>query len=312
MTWRDKLHGNRLLFWWLKIEGAMPVLVRLRAKNFKGVRDGDVTFSPTVTALVGPNNSGKSTIVQAIQSVRCLFELPIVDPLAESNPAQYRAELVAKGEEKAIVALDLSLQSHEIDKFHKSLRERLANDSTARGRFTEDDFGLVPERFGATIEIMRDAAGYGVVRLVSMTAAISGGRTLELWSQPAPSTPPTLVSIEGIIEMAKTTSFSTRLDRLPQTSSLVSATRWPPAFPLEPGRKISTHFDLLMVFADSMRLVPAARHFPREEPTGVPKGGYINSSGLVSLPQFLNYLASGSLHEDRGSAPCRSPRWRGA
>src|SRR3989442_15485673 len=131
----------------------MPGLVRLRAQNFKGVREGDVSFSPTVTALVGPNNSGKSTVVQAIQSVRCLFELPIADPLARSSPAQYRAELVTKGEEKATVALDFSLQSREIDQFRKSLSERPATSDATRARSTEEDLGLLPKEFSATIEI---------------------------------------------------------------------------------------------------------------------------------------------------------------
>src|SRR5438093_12896328 len=110
----------------------MPVLVRLTAENFKGLRKGDVTFSHTVTALVGPNNSGKSTIIQAIQIVRCLFELPIVDPLAKSSPAQYRAELIARGEQKATVALDFRLESRELDQFRMSLREQLAQGSSAR------------------------------------------------------------------------------------------------------------------------------------------------------------------------------------
>ena len=40
-------------------------VVELRIENFRGVRDGRVRFGQH-TVLVGPNNSGKTTIIEAL------------------------------------------------------------------------------------------------------------------------------------------------------------------------------------------------------------------------------------------------------
>ena len=53
-------------------EGKAPVdlksggLARLHVENFKGIKDMDTLFEP-ITLLVGANNSGKSTLLQAIR-----------------------------------------------------------------------------------------------------------------------------------------------------------------------------------------------------------------------------------------------------
>jgi exonuclease SbcC len=41
-------------------------LVRLRLQNFRQFRQADITFSPGLTAIIGPNGSGKTTILEAI------------------------------------------------------------------------------------------------------------------------------------------------------------------------------------------------------------------------------------------------------
>ncbi|WP_419588500.1 AAA family ATPase, partial [Thiolapillus sp.] len=43
-------------------------IVRLTINNFRGVQDGELYFSGD-TALVGDNNTGKSTVLEAIDLV---------------------------------------------------------------------------------------------------------------------------------------------------------------------------------------------------------------------------------------------------
>ena len=49
------------------------MLLRLRVKNFKNLRDVDVRFGP-LTCFTGPNGVGKSNIFDAIQFLRALAE----------------------------------------------------------------------------------------------------------------------------------------------------------------------------------------------------------------------------------------------
>ncbi|MGI9327153.1 MAG: AAA family ATPase, partial [Pseudomonadales bacterium] len=42
-------------------------LVRLSLKDWRGVRDREISFADGVTVIEGPNEVGKSTIVEALQ-----------------------------------------------------------------------------------------------------------------------------------------------------------------------------------------------------------------------------------------------------
>src|SRR5689334_19846024 len=43
-------------------------LERLEVRNFRGIQDATIEFGPAVTVLHGPNELGKSTLVEAIQA----------------------------------------------------------------------------------------------------------------------------------------------------------------------------------------------------------------------------------------------------
>lgn len=60
---------------WGRIEG--PVIVsRIGVKGFRGIREGELELAP-LTILLGPNNSGKSAMLEALLMVsNPFFELP--------------------------------------------------------------------------------------------------------------------------------------------------------------------------------------------------------------------------------------------
>lgn len=41
------------------------MIKNLKLKNFKGIKEGALDFAP-ITILIGPNNSGKTTILEAL------------------------------------------------------------------------------------------------------------------------------------------------------------------------------------------------------------------------------------------------------
>lgn len=56
------------------------ILKALTLENFKGIREPvRIEFAP-VTLLFGPNNAGKSTVVQALHYAREIFERGNADP----------------------------------------------------------------------------------------------------------------------------------------------------------------------------------------------------------------------------------------
>ncbi|MCD6263800.1 AAA family ATPase [Candidatus Bathyarchaeota archaeon] len=62
------------------------VKMRLQLRNFKGVKNGEVEFAP-LTILIGPNNSGKTTILEALFLAPNPFrEVPYILP-GGSEPA---------------------------------------------------------------------------------------------------------------------------------------------------------------------------------------------------------------------------------
>src|SRR4029079_3309984 len=48
--------------------GAAMRLERLEVQNFRGIRSATIEFGPAITVLHGPNELGKSTLVEAIQA----------------------------------------------------------------------------------------------------------------------------------------------------------------------------------------------------------------------------------------------------
>ena len=51
-----------------QVDRRLGGLAQLQIRNFKGIKDMSTSFDP-ITLLVGANNSGKSTILQAIRLV---------------------------------------------------------------------------------------------------------------------------------------------------------------------------------------------------------------------------------------------------
>ena len=49
------------------------MLSSLEIKNFKGIREGKISGLAQVNVLVGRNNSGKSTVLDALLLMRCAF-----------------------------------------------------------------------------------------------------------------------------------------------------------------------------------------------------------------------------------------------
>ncbi|HEY8379874.1 MAG TPA: AAA family ATPase [Nannocystis sp.] len=54
------------------------MLARLHVQNFKCLRDVDITFGP-LTVLIGPNDSGKSSILDALRILGRTFREPLAD-----------------------------------------------------------------------------------------------------------------------------------------------------------------------------------------------------------------------------------------
>jgi hypothetical protein len=74
------------------MEGLPPVMIRrIRLKNFMSHVDTVIDLADGLTVLVGPNNSGKSAVVEAIQAV------------CQNNPTKY---MVRHGENECLVALE--------------------------------------------------------------------------------------------------------------------------------------------------------------------------------------------------------------
>ncbi|MFQ5820829.1 MAG: AAA family ATPase [Candidatus Heimdallarchaeota archaeon] len=53
------------------------MIKRFRVQNFKGIRDADLELRP-ITILIGANDSGKSTIAQALLLIKQSMYLRIV------------------------------------------------------------------------------------------------------------------------------------------------------------------------------------------------------------------------------------------
>ena len=71
---------------------------RIRWKNFRGFRDtGDIEFKP-LTILIGPNNSGKSSLIQPLLLMRQTLLSP-----PSSQPLVLRGDLVRAGDFKDLV-----------------------------------------------------------------------------------------------------------------------------------------------------------------------------------------------------------------
>ena len=51
----------------------IAMLSSLEIKNFKGIREGSISDLAQANILVGRNNSGKSTILDALLLMRCAF-----------------------------------------------------------------------------------------------------------------------------------------------------------------------------------------------------------------------------------------------
>jgi len=64
----------------------MPKIKKLILRNFRGIRKGEVTLNKGLTILIGPNNSGKTSILEAIllaQGIdKIMYDLTTLDALA--------------------------------------------------------------------------------------------------------------------------------------------------------------------------------------------------------------------------------------
>jgi len=56
-----------------------PVIASVAFRNFKALRSTSLALSP-FNLVIGPNGSGKTSLIQAILSLRALAKLPLRDP----------------------------------------------------------------------------------------------------------------------------------------------------------------------------------------------------------------------------------------
>lgn len=60
------------------------MLKKIRIKNFRGIQDsGEIDFMPGITILVGQNESGKTSILEAINDFGKFFRYIVMPPETE-------------------------------------------------------------------------------------------------------------------------------------------------------------------------------------------------------------------------------------
>lgn len=270
----------------------MPVLRRVELKNFKGFSDGQIEFSPVFTSLVGPNNSGKSTILQAIQASKSIFQLPVADPLAQSQSSRYLNELVARGAESASVRYHFALKDAEIQKVREQCKELLRRDETARQRMNPEDVEHIPAEFVVEVEIRQAADGAANIVISAIHTQIAGDRTIRLLAAANPSDMPNVIGEPGIVIAAKSESFSVRPDEIPDTGFVTTVGSMPPSSWLDNRGRFPYFLDYFIEHVQNFTLLPATRHYPRESEIREPEGGSLGTDGLVALPQIIHLLTT--------------------
>lgn len=179
-------------------------LRRLRLQNFRRFEDFELNLAPGLNLLIGTNESGKSTIIEALGIV--LF----VDP---STKAKAIRDLESWGSTGAML-LELRFE-------HGGGEYTLTKDFGAgRAELTGPDIGLVAER-GKVNEFVAEMIGFGSREAFESVAMVRQGELVAFGGQPGKSRRAELVPM---IER-KMTSASGRVDAAAVVTALLERTR---------------------------------------------------------------------------------------
>lgn len=265
----------------------MAVLEGIQLRNFKGIREASVTFSPLLTVFVGPNNSGKSSVLQGIQAARCVFGLPIADPLTP-DLHRYVGELVSQDSQQAEIMYRLALTDGEYDTIQGRLEQTIGQETGAQPRLREEDMHYLPRTFMIHTSIKRRIGiGGATVNFGGVEVEIGGDRKITVVTVGAGGSPRYLNEL-GIIKAAKAQSFSTESDGLPATGGYGSIGSMPPATWRETPETLPHYVRPFLEFTERMILIPASRHYPRDSKLGEEQKVNLLPDGLIELPRMVN------------------------
>jgi predicted ATPase len=145
-------------------------LQRLQARNFRLLQDVTVDFLPDVTVLMGPNNAGKSNVIDALMFLKEGMVARLVDVL---QARQGFERVVSRHQVGSTVSLELGIQLPEHGPIHYSVsfsRYDLTEEKTALGNFTFEarrDGGAVHYRYGRSGAVHQVSAG-GYFKLLNI------------------------------------------------------------------------------------------------------------------------------------------------
>src|SRR3990172_6563409 len=153
----------------------MPVLSEIEIQNFKAVEKAEVSLSDRATVVVGANNAGKSSILQAMQVARVLLELPVPDPLLSQNRRAYLAEVVREGAVEAVVTYTIRLNEAEASSLADLFIGELKNAKSIPRSVTGKAASALPTSFKATVRIRRDGVRFADMWLSRVAVELKKG-----------------------------------------------------------------------------------------------------------------------------------------
>ncbi len=272
----------------------MPILSRIEIENFKAIEKADVSFSDWVTIVVGGNNAGKSSILQAMQVSRVLLGLPMSDPLLSENQRAYLAEVVRERAVEAMVTYTFRLVEAEASSIADLFLRTLTEAKSIPSGVTHKDATALPTSFKATVRIRRDQERFADIWLSQVALELKKGAWVPVYSQSSHGAGPSgLLSLVGVAGAAKASSLTYRPDDgLPEFPGHIVGVSSPPSQWLT---QVPARYHYLSFFVEFVRnclLVPAARHYARSSNLSETRTGYVGAGGLVELPQLLAELST--------------------
>jgi predicted ATPase len=112
-------------------------LSRISIKNYRGIREADVTLTGGISTLVGKNNAGKSSFIDAILFASELGQFPANQAHPDAPPISSRGGLGAigfRGVAKNRLSWSWSSQPHRMRDLPQIRRDRCRLTFLARRR----------------------------------------------------------------------------------------------------------------------------------------------------------------------------------
>ena len=271
----------------------MPALRRVELSAFKGVRSAFLELVPGCTVLIGPNNTGKSTWMHALQVPRLFFQLPVCDQLANTDPVRYLEELVSRGSTASTIRLTLAISSEK----QKRLVEHYAFMRAYQNRHFDSlgaprEISEFPDEFVVEFQIAADRDFDEVLRLSRLAISLEGDCVTEVLDRPIPWQGGDYARVVSAAEVGLEAAMpdarserkrEDRLVKLPPSGWLLSKRA------REELKDDSYYADEMASYARQLSVLPAHRRYHREDSLAG-TGEVVESDGTVLLGRILHRL----------------------